>query len=644
MSRLPVIVGFGGFNAAGRSSFHHGYRRMVIENLPEALRQETLVGLAALMKLVSYVDGQYRDAAGNIYDAARIEATFADKILGSTLIRRIELFDDTAVPVHQKLEMSGAAGQTFSFYLPAKQLPKPLPPSWSVAVPEADTEDAGQARSKGGAVLVTVSSTLKTMIEVERDISVKSAGQLPTGFDPADHYSSRFHPRGLQMAITAASDAINSIGIGWESIADAVAPDEIGVYASSAMSQLDENGNGGMMQARLKGERVTAKQLPLGLNAMPADFVNAYVLGSIGVTGAMTGACATFLYNLRLAVEDIQSGRRRVVVVGCSEAPILPEVIEGYTTMGALASVDNLKKLDNTDEPDYRRSSRPFGENCGFTLSEAAQYVVLMDDALVMQLGADIHAAVTDVFVHADGFKKSISGPGAGNYITMAKAVASARAMLGDVAVRERSFVQAHGSSTPQNRVTESLIFDCVARHFGIEQWPVTAVKAYVGHPLAPASGDQLMSTLGVFKYGIIPGIKTIDRVADDVYGERLLISNRDLVEEPGRRDVSFLNSKGFGGNNASAVVIAPHVVEIMLKKRHGESAFQSYLELRQGVRQKAKAYDESASRGNLMTIYRFGENLIDESAIAIEKDQLSLPGYAHPISLAMQNRYADMV
>jgi acetoacetyl-[acyl-carrier protein] synthase len=35
-SRLPVIVGFGGVNAAGRVSFHHAYRRMVIDALGEA--------------------------------------------------------------------------------------------------------------------------------------------------------------------------------------------------------------------------------------------------------------------------------------------------------------------------------------------------------------------------------------------------------------------------------------------------------------------------------------------------------------------------------------------------------------------------------------------------------------------------------
>ena len=61
MSSLPVIVGFGGFNAAGRSSFHHAYRRMVIESLPANERQETMLGLATMMKLVRFESGNYID-------------------------------------------------------------------------------------------------------------------------------------------------------------------------------------------------------------------------------------------------------------------------------------------------------------------------------------------------------------------------------------------------------------------------------------------------------------------------------------------------------------------------------------------------------------------------------------------------------
>src|SRR5690606_2841672 len=128
---------------------------------------------------------------------------------------------------------------------------------------------------------------------------------------------------------------------------------------------------------------------------------NAYVLGSVGTTGSVGGACATFLYNLQKGVDCIANGRARVAVVGNSEAPITLECIDGYGAMGALATEEGLRQIEGRDEVNFRRASRPFGENCGFTLAESAQYVVLMDDALALELGADIHGAVPDVFINA---------------------------------------------------------------------------------------------------------------------------------------------------------------------------------------------------------------------------------------------------
>ena len=194
----------------------------------------------------------------------------------------------------------------------------------------------------------------------------------------------------------------------------------------------------------------------MALNSMPADFINAYVLGSVGHTEAITGACATFLYVLQAAVRDIRSGRRRVAMVGNAESTIVAEVSEGFSNMSALGSDENICKFDGTEKPDWRRASRPFGHNCGFTLAEATQYIVLMDDALAVELGADIHGAVSDVFINADGVKKSISAPGVGNYISFSKAVAAAIEVVGKDAVQNHSFVHAHGSSTPANRTTES--------------------------------------------------------------------------------------------------------------------------------------------------------------------------------------------
>lgn len=633
MSRLPVIVGFGGYNAAGRSSFHHGFRRTVLESLEPKARQETLAGLAQMMKLVQVVEGQYRDQDGQSLSHAEIEARFANEILAGTLVRRIERQHLDPDSAHWQKSITLDAGQQpLTFTTSRKQLPEPLPANWSVE--ELD----------GNEVRVTLHDSCEFKVDSYRPLAVKSAGQLPTGFEPNELYNARFHPRGLAMTVVGVTDALRSVGIEWQRIIQHVRPDEVAVFAGSVMSQLDDNGYGGMMQSRLKGGRVTAKQLALGLNTMPADFINAYVLGSVGTSGSVTGACATFLYNLQKGIEQIASGKARVVIVGNSEAPINQECIEGYGAMGALATEDGLRQIEGKDEVDFRRASRPFGENCGFTLAEACQFAVLMDDELALELGADIHGAVPDVFINADGFKKSISAPGPGNYLTVAKAVASAVQLLGVEAVRSRSFVHAHGSSTPANRVTESEILDRVAAAFGIQQWPVTAVKAFVGHSLATASGDQVIAALGAFKYGIVPGIKTIDAVAGDVHQNHLSLSTEDRKLGEQALDVAFINSKGFGGNNASAVILAPHVAERMLRKRHGQAAFEAYLARRESTRSAAAAYDQQALQGKLDIIYNFGNDMIDDQAISITTEEIKVPGFEQPLVFKKDERYSDML
>jgi acetoacetyl-[acyl-carrier protein] synthase len=149
---------------------------------------------------------------------------------------------------------------------------------------------------------------------------------------------------------------------------------------------------------------------------------------------------------------DIESGRSRAALVSGAEAPLCPDVIEGLATMGALGTDKALLELDrhrNATEPDLRRACRPFGENCGFTIAEGGQFAVLLDDALAVELGATILGAVTDVQVHADGYKKSISSPGVGNYVSFAGPWLVPCTTWATV-VRRRSFVQAHGTGTPQ--------------------------------------------------------------------------------------------------------------------------------------------------------------------------------------------------
>ncbi len=488
--RLPVIVSLGGVNGAGRASGHHALARMGYEALDAASQQRTLASLASMMGLDA-VTGNER------------------YILEHTLIRRIEgsHFDVDNVLWNQRFPTE-SNGHPVNFDIERRHLPEAIPPSWKVTSTSVTH------------VNVNIQGHQEFLLPTNREFEVKAAGQLPTGYEPGDLYPSRSHPRGLEMTVCAASDALGNLGIDWELIQRRVPADQISVYAGSAMGQLDSAGAGGMLKARYNGKRVTSKYCPLSLAEMPADFINAYVLGAMGATGATLGACASFLYNLKNGIADIRAGRARVAFIGAAEAPINAEVMEGYAAMGALATDKGLRALDglgDDQEPDHRRACRPFGDNCGFTIAESAQMIVLFDDELAMELGATIYGAATDVFVNADGYKKSISGPGVGNYITMAKAVAAARAVLGEDAVRRGGLVQAHGTGTPQNRVTESEILNRTAAAFGIDNWPVAALKSYLGHSLGAASGDQVTSTLGIWHHGVIPGINTIDGLAEDV-------------------------------------------------------------------------------------------------------------------------------
>ena len=377
MSHLPVIIGMGGINPAGRSSLHHSYRRLVLDALDESSAMQTRASLASLMGLLQQRDGQWLDGNGTAVSLPDYLRTLDPVLRQGSLIRQLEnnLFDPSQVLYHKRATLKGGDDKPLSFVTRRQHLPDSMPADWQI------TElSAGQVR-------VVIPGSLDVLTENYMRTSVNSAGQLPSGFDPKDLYASRNHPRGLQLTVYGASDAVQSLGMDWEALLGAVAPDQISVYAGSCMTQLDYNGNGGMLQARLLGKKVTSKQLPLGLAEMPADFINAYILGNLGTTGTNVAACATFLYNLRQGIRDIQSGTHRLVIVGTSEAPITPEVIEGYATMGALADDAALLALDSArglSQPDHRRACRPFGLNAGFTLAESAQFVVLCDDTLAM--------------------------------------------------------------------------------------------------------------------------------------------------------------------------------------------------------------------------------------------------------------------
>lgn len=603
MIKLPVIVGIGGINSAGRSSGFHSYKRMISDVLSQEELESTWQDLANRMGLSSI-----------------------DEIKAGTLIRKIDSFDTEHVKVHHKAQLQPNASLTMK----KSKLPQHL----STQILE-DTEHSE--------VKVTLQDTCEALIPDTTPLQVTSAGNIPKGFDPGKLYNSHHHPRGLKLAVYGASDMLNSLGIEWSEIIKHIHPDEVSVYAGSALSQVDEHSMAGLVAEPLLGNRVNSKMMAMSLAEMTADFINSYMINSVGTTGHNMGACATFLYNLRHGMIDIQQGRAKVVIVGSAEAPIEPAIIDGFRVMGALATDEQLCALDQSSEVNHRRACRPFSTNIGFTLAESAQFFVLMEDELALKLGVNILGSVADVFINADGNKKSIASPGVGNYVTVAKAAAMAKAILGQEGLNQ-TYVHAHGTGTPQNRTTESHILNEVAKSFSIKHWPVAAIKSYLGHSISAAGGDQLAATLGVWQYGWIPGIKTIDHIASDVEQSHLnILMDHYYVGEQGNQiKATLINSKGFGGNNATALILSPKQTLEMLGNKYGNSCLTNYYEKNQPIQAQTKAQDEKACAGEERIIYNFGQQVMSESCVSITPTTLQLSQFVNAIQLSTKNPYED--
>ena len=460
-------------------------------------------------------------------------------------------------------------------------------------------------------------------------MNVNAAGQLPEGINLSEMYNSRQHPKGIQMTIFGVTDCLRNIGKDWDTeIKPLLNPKKIGVFSGPAIGQLDYEGMGGLLQSRKIGKRASSKHLSMSLIGMSADFINAYVLGSLGKTGTVAGACATFLYNLDLALKGIKNNELDFSIVGSAEAPINPEITDGFLATTGIADDKKILEMqirnndDNSEEVNHKNACRPFGDNAGMILGEAAQFVAVTTLEFAIENGLKILGGFTDVAINADGFKKSISSPGIGNYITMAQSLSNTLKIGCSI---QESIVIAHGTGTFQNRSTESDVLNRVAEGFKLKDWKVTALKGMLGHTMGPAAGDELITAIGIWNHGLIPGINTTKKLANDVLTDNLdfCLSTREIDKE--KVDAIYLNAKGFGGNNGSCGVVSPSFIKSKINK----TDLKNYEKKLSDTEVKRKVYLEESNNGNYDLIYRFKEDVLDPAEdMKITKDKISISDY----------------
>ena len=259
-------------------------------------------------------------------------------------------------------------------------------------------------------------------------------------------------------------------------------------------------------------------------------------LGPRGLPITLSTACASGATAIQLGVEAIRRGEcDRALAIGA----------DGSASAEALIRFALLSALSTQNDPPGK-ASRPFSKDRdGFVLAEGSAALVLESLEAAQARGAKILGVLRGCGEKADDFHRTRSKPDG------SPAIAAVRAALSDAGmdVGEIDYVNAHGTSTPENDKMEHLSLSTV---FGerMRSIPISSNKSMIGHTLSAAGAIEAAFSLLTMQEGVIP--PTINYDNPDPAIELDVVPNVKR-ERPVASVLS--NSFGFGGQNTCLVM-----------------------------------------------------------------------------------------
>ena len=251
---------------------------------------------------------------------------------------------------------------------------------------------------------------------------------------------------------------------------------------------------------------------------------------------SIASACAAGSQAIGEAVNLIRDGKCEVVIAGGCEATITFSGMTGFILLKALCE----------KYPEPSKASRPFDRRRnGFVMSEGAGAVVLEKLDHAKARGAHILGEVKGYGSSADAYRITDTHPkGLGAIIAMKTALDDAGLTVNDV-----DYINAHGTSTTQNDLTETR---AIKEVFGerAKDIPVSSNKSMLGHAIAAAGAIEcILSLMGISRSVLLPTIN---------YESRDPKCTLDYVPNEARHKAHktvLSNSFGFGGQNACLCV-----------------------------------------------------------------------------------------
>lgn len=258
--------------------------------------------------------------------------------------------------------------------------------------------------------------------------------------------------------------------------------------------------------------------------------------GLKGVNFTITSACASATHAIGEAYRMIASGIQDVVLTGGSESAITPIGIGGFSAMKALST--------RNDAPE--KASRPFDKGRdGFIMGEGAAILVLEPLEEAQKRGAPIYAEMIGYGASCDAYHITApSEDGEGAVLCMKNALEDA-----GIKPEEVSYLNAHGTSTPANDITETKAIKQVFGAYANEGLCVSSTKSMTGHLLGAAGAVEACFSILAARDDIIPPTINLEDPEDGC--------DLDYVPKVARKtkvNVSMSNSFGFGGTNAAVI------------------------------------------------------------------------------------------
>lgn len=308
--------------------------------------------------------------------------------------------------------------------------------------------------------------------------------------------------------------------------------DDIGVYIGSGIGGLQTTGEQHKILLERGPERLSPFMIPMLISNMASGLFSMYYKLR-GPNYATCSACATSTHAIGEAWRAIKMGDASAIFAGGSEATIVPMGIGGFCAMRAMST--------RNDEP--QRSSRPFDKGRdGFVMGEGAGVLLLEELEHAQARGARIYCEITGYGNTADAnhiTSPSPHGEGAARCMRMAL-------RTGGLNPTDISYINAHGTSTPQGDICET---EAIKTVFGdhARVLSVSSTKGATGHMLGAAGAVEMAICAKAIETNIVP--PTINYETPDPECDLEYVPNtaRELTV-----NAILNNSFGFGGHNAT--------------------------------------------------------------------------------------------